>query len=426
MILLLALLLSQIGDFSKEKLSNWHQWRGPNADGLAPNADPPVEWSATKNVAWKVAIPGSGSATPVVWGERVFILTAVDTGKAGPAPEKKDPGQQGFTTPTPTTLHRFDVLCLDRATGKTLWTQTAAETVPHEGLHTTNTYASGSPSTDGKILIAWFGSRGIFAYDLDGALKWKRDLGRFKIKVGFGEATSPVLWGDSVIVNCDHEAGSFIVCLDAKTGEPKWRQERDEGTTWTTPLVVDGQVIVCGTKKTRSYELAGGKLVWECGGLGMNPIPMPVVRGGLVYCMTGYKGSFLQAIKLESKGEAQIAWKRSDAAPYVASPLLYGDLLYVTKERNGVLSCLDAATGDVKFGPERMPGIADVYASPVGAAGRTYWAGRDGTVLVLKHGPKFEVLATNEMGEGIDASPALVGKQLFLRTAKNLYCITKP
>ena len=429
MSLLVALLLAQAGDFSKEKLSNWHHWRGPNEDGTAPNADPPVEWSANKNVSWKLRIHGSGSATPVVWGDRIFVLTAIDTGKPGKPAGQKSDGQPGFTTPTPGTIHRFEVIALDRATGKAVWTRTAVEEVPHEGRHDTNTYASASPMTDGRILIASFGSRGIFAYDLDGNPKWKRNLGLMKIKIGFGEGSSPVLHGDSVLVNCDHEAGSFLVCLDAKTGEPRWRQDRDEGTTWTTPLVVDKQVVVNGTKKTRSYDLATGKIVWECGGMGMNPIPMPVAREGLVYCMTGYKTFSIQAIRLDSQGDVtgtdRVVWKRNDAAPYVASPLLYGDLLYVTKEREVILTCLDAATGAVKFGPERLPGIATLYASPVGAAGKVYWTGRNGRVLVLKHGPAFEVLASNELGEGIDASPVLVGKQLFLRGEKHLYCIAR-
>src|SRR5262245_20504339 len=201
-IALLFLALPAAAPPDQDRLSNWPQWRGPNSDGLAPHGDPPVEWSETKNVRWKVEIPGSGSATPIVWGDRIFVLTAVDTGKGGAGGRN---------------VHQFDVLCLDRSSGRTLWRKTAAEKVPHEGLHATKTYASGSPATDGKILVASFGSRGIFGYDLDGTLKWKRELGPMKIKVGFGEGISPVLSGDFVVVNRDHEAGSEVVCLDAKT-----------------------------------------------------------------------------------------------------------------------------------------------------------------------------------------------------------------
>ncbi len=436
MIALALLLALQADAFERDRLDNWRQWRGPTGDGLAPKADPPVEWSETKNVKWKVALPGSGSATPIVWGDRIFVLAASDTGKkpAGTAPAPRPAareGGRGMSTEVPTTLYRFEVLCLDRANGKEIWRRTAVEEVPHEGHHATHGYASASPSTDGKRLVVSFGSRGIFGYDLEGAQTWKVDLGDMRIKVGFGEASSPVLYGGSAIVNWDHEAGSFIVCLDAATGREKWRQAREEGTTWVTPFVVEHagvtQVVVNAARRTRSYDLATGKLLWECGGQAQNPIPTPVAGKGVVYCMTGYRGFALHAIRLDSKGDVtdtpQVAWKKNDAAPYVASPVLSGDLLYFTKERQGFLSCVDAATGEVRYGPERLPGIDTIYASLAGAAGKLYVVGRSGTTLVLKQGPKFEVMATNALSEGVDASPVLVGKRLYLRGAKHLYCI---
>src|SRR6185295_3117141 len=370
------------------------------------------------------------------WGDKLFVLTAVDTGKkpAGspdlpPAPPPA--GSQGMSTSAPATLHRFEVLCLDRTTGKTIWSRTAVEAVPHEGHHKSHGYASASPATDGARLIASFGSRGIFCYDLDGNLKWTRVLGNMKIKVGFGEGISPVLHGDSVVLNWDHEGGSFIVRLDAATGEEKWRVAREEGTTWTTPLVVEAagvtQGVVNGTKRTRSYDLATGRLIWECGGQVMNPIPMPVTLDGTVYCMTGYKGYAVTAIRLNSKGDVsespQVIWKRNDAGPYVASPVIADGLLYFTKERQGILMCVDARTGALKYGPERLPEIDTIYASLMAAAGKIYVAGREGTVLVLKQGPAFEVLAKNTLDEGIDASPVVVGKQLYLRGSKHLYCL---
>lgn len=433
--LLFALPAAGGGDESEAlRRHSWPQWRGPESTGVAPEGSPPLHWSESKNLRWKVEIPGTGSATPVVWGERIFVLTAVDTGKRPPDAPSLDPqppaDSRGMSTAAPTTLHEFLVLCLDRMTGKTIWSRTAAEAVPHEGHHTSHGFASGSPATDGKILIASFGSRGIFAYDLDGQSLWKRDLGRMKIKVGFGEGISPVLHGDSVIVNWDHEAGSFIACLDARSGQEKWREPRDEGTTWATPLVVERgggtQVVVNGTQKTRSYDLASGKLIWECGGQAMNPIATPVAQDGVVYCMTGYKGYAVNAIRLDSKGDVtdtqQVVWRRTDAGPYVSSPLLSDGLLYFTKERQGILMCLDAKTGLVKFGPERLPEIETVYASIVGAADRVYVAGREAATVVLKKGPKFEVLAVNRLDEGIDASPVVVGKQLYMRGSRHLYC----
>ncbi|HEV3027611.1 MAG TPA: PQQ-binding-like beta-propeller repeat protein, partial [Planctomycetota bacterium] len=208
-------------------------------------------------------------------------------------------------------------------------------------------------------------------------------------------------------------------------------RDRDEKTTWSTPYVVEHagktQAVVNGTKRTRSYDALSGELLWECGGQGMNAIVMPVSCEGLVYCMTGYKGTALYAIRLDSKGDvsggSQVAWRRTDAAPYVASPLLMNNLLYYTKERQGILCCADAATGETKFGPERLPGIDTIYASLAGAAGRIYVVGREGTTLVLKPGPAFEVLSSNKLAEGVDASPVLVGRELYLRGTHSLYRI---
>jgi outer membrane protein assembly factor BamB len=432
-----AVLIALPASGSQERLEHWPQWRGPNGDGTAPQGDPPVEWSETKNVRWKVEVPGSGSSTPIVWRDRIYLLSAADTGRkpgdaaTPPAPPPARPGGRGMSTPPPTTLYRFDVLCFDRMTGKELWRRTAVEEKPHEGHHPSHGYASASPSTDGKLLIAPFGSRGVFCYDLDGNLKWKADLGDMRIKVGFGEGASPALHAGSVIVNWDHEAGSFIACLEAATGREKWRASRDEATSWTTPFVVEHggvtQVVVNAFKRTRSYDLATGKLIWECGGQAQNPIPTPVARDGIVYCMTGFRGFALYAIRLDSKGDvsgsAQVAWKRTEGAPYVASPVLVDDLLYFTQERQGIVSCVDARTGEVRFGPERLPGIETIYASLAGAAGRIYVVGRNGTTCVLRHGPKFELLAKNVLDEGVDASPVIVGRQLYLRGAKHLYCL---
>ena len=425
----------QAEDFAKARLGNWHQWRGPNADGLVPDADPPVEWSESKNVKWKVEIPGSGASTPIVWGDKVFILTAVKTGEkpkaaAPPRPPSRRRGRFRMSTGRPDSAYAFDVLCLDRRTGRTVWKKTALKERPHEGHHPSHGFASASPTTDGRYLYASFGSRGIFCYDLDGDLKWKKDLGDMTTKVGFGEGVSPVFHGDSLIVNWDHEGRSFIVRLDSRTGEEKWRTARDERTTWSTPLVVEEkgvtQVVVHGQNRVRGYDFETGKVLWACGGQTGNPIPMPVVKDGTVYCMSGFRGFALYAIPLSARGEVGgggVAWRKTDAAPYVASPLIYGDLLYFTKERQGILSCVDAKTGEVRFGATRLPGVGTLYASLVGAAGRVYVSDRSGTTLVLEHGPAFKVLATNELDEGVNASPAIVGNQLFLRGFKHLYCI---
>ncbi|HYE98023.1 MAG TPA: PQQ-binding-like beta-propeller repeat protein [Planctomycetota bacterium] len=417
----------------QEAADHWPQWRGPRGDGTSATARPPLEWGPDRNVAWKVALPGHGSSTPVVWENKIFVLCAVDTGKPGPGGPAAPPAERGgrrMSGPPPSTVYRFEVLCLDRADGRILWRKTAVEEVPHEGVHATAGYASPSPATDGRTLIASFGSRGVFAYDLDGALLWKKDLGDLRIKNSFGEGISPALHAGLVVVVCDHEGDSFVVALDARTGEEKWRQSRDERTTWSTPLVVEHagvtQAIVHGTTAVRSYELPTGKLLWSCGGQTGNVIPVPMAKDGVVYVMSGFRGNAMYAIRLDARGVVgdgpSIAWKRTDAAPYVASPVLLDGRIYFTKERQGVLSCVDAATGDLVFGPERLPGIDTIYASLAGADGKVYVTGRDGTTLVLKAGPAFEILATNRLGEGVDASPVLVGRQLLLRGAKNLYC----
>jgi outer membrane protein assembly factor BamB len=416
------------GDFASERIANWHQWRGPNGDGVSPDGDPPTEWGPAKNVKWKVEIPGEGSATPIVWEDKVFVVTAVPGKAAANAPAGGGGGRGNFA---PTSTFQFTVMCLDRATGDVKWKKVAADVVPNESRHQTNTYASGSPTTDGKHLWVTFGSQGIFCYDLEGNLVWNRDLGDMQTRNGFGEGSSPTLHENTLVVTWDHEGPSFITALDATTGEPKWKKDRKEPTTWATPFVVehDGrtQVVTNGTNRVRSYDLETGELIWECGGQVTNPIPSPVLRDDIVYVTTGYKGFALFAIPLSAKGDitdsSTIAWKRNDGTPYIASPILYQDVLYTTKSRDAILTALDPADGKVLTNQMRLPDLGTLYASPVAAAGRLYYTDRDGTTLVLKAGEKPEVIATNKMEEGIDASPAIVGKQMFLRTAGKVYCL---
>jgi len=444
-------------DVPAKRLDSWPQWRGPNADGVAPHGDPPLKWDQSTNVKWKVAIPGAGSGTPIVWDDKIFVLTAIDTGRedqatptsaqeptASPAQGQENRGGRGGggrgrsgggapADPAPKTVHRFDILCLDRNTGDVVWQKTATEQTPHEGRHATNTFASASAVTDGRRLYASFGSRGIFCYDLDGTFKWKQDLGDMQTRRGFGEGSSPALYGDALVVNWDQEVGSFIACLDANTGEERWRKARDEVSTWATPFVIehDGivQVIANGANRTRSYNLATGDLEWECGGQARNPIASPVVRNGVVYCMTGFQGYALYAIPLAARGDVtdsdKILWRRTDAGPYVPSPLLYDDQLYFTKGDQAILCSMNAETGEPLYSPKRLGDLGTVYASPVGAAGRVYITDREGVTLVLEHGTEFRELAVNKIDETVNASPVIVGKELLLRGDKHLYCIAE-
>jgi outer membrane protein assembly factor BamB len=426
--------------------SNWPGWRGPLGNGISPDADPPTEWSEERNVRWKATVPGRGSSTPVVWKDLVFLLTAVPVGEpkaaAAPPPEAKpEPtgpggggrrrGGGGGMSEKPTQEQRFTVLALDRATGKPRWEKGVRTQMPHEGHHKDHGFASASPVTDGEVLIASFGSFGIYALDLKGQVLWEKDLGDMQTRNGFGEGSSPALSGDTVVVLWDHEGSDFIVALDRKSGKELWRRNRDEPTGWCTPYIIEHggkkQVVVNATERIRSYDLATGEQIWECGGQTMNAIPTAVSGFGRVYVTSGFRGSAIQAITLGRTGDLTgtdaIAWSRSKNTPYVPSPLLYGDHVYLYSGNNALLSILDAKTGDVQVDATRLAGLTGVYASPAGAAERVYLVGRDGGTLVLKNGPKVDILATNKLDDGFDASPAFAGKDLFLRGRQSLYCL---
>jgi outer membrane protein assembly factor BamB len=422
-------------DLSREHLDNWHQWRGPLANGTAPKGDPPVTWDANTNIKWKAELPGRGSATPIVWGDQVFVVTAIKTDRtADPTDLPKTDSKLEKKTQAPTNYYQFVVLSFDRATGKLRWRQTAAEKVPHEGHHPTHSYVAGSPTTDGRFLYVSFGSFGIYCYDLAGKLQWQRDLGRLNTRLGWGEAVTPVVHGDALLLNWDQEADSALICLDARTGERRWKATRDEKTSWNTPLVVEHkgkwQVVVNATDRIRGYDLETGQELWRCGGMTVNAIPSPLAADGIVYCMSGYKGSAAAAISLDAAGDVtesdKVLWRHRKGTPYVPSALLAGDRLWFTEMNDPLLTTLDVKTGKPVIDRERLPHLKNLYASPVAAAGRIYVVDREGTTLVLKQGDKLEVLATNRLDDPIDASPVVVGKQLFLRGEKYLYCIEAP
>lgn len=445
---------------------NWPQWRGPLQSGVAPTANPPTTWSETNNVKWKVKIPGGGQATPIIWENRVFIQTAIPTGKkveakpaeasaqspavrpeTGGEPPRQEPGRPGGPGggkkgrggfgggPKPTEVYQFAVLCLDRQTGKVLWQQVAREEVPHEGYRQNEgSFASSSGLTDGKHLYAYFGSRGFYCYDLDGTLLWEQDLGKMRMAMGFGEGSSPALHRDTLIINRDNEDNSFIIALDKNTGKTLWKKPREERTSWSTPLIIErdgkAQAVVPATGKIRSYDVASGDVLWECGGLTRNVIPCPVADTDVVYCMSGYQGNALLAIRLGRTGDLTggdaIVWTHKKSTPYVPSPLLYNGKLYFFANNNGVLTCLDTKSGNPFIDAQKQEDLSGVYASPIGAAGRVYLAGRNGVIVVLKQSDKLEVLATNRLEEKFDASPAAVGKELFLRGREHIYCLAEP
>ena len=428
----------------------WGQWRGPEATGVSRHADPPLTWSEAEHVAWKVEIPGRGVASPIVWGDKVFLLTAVAVGEPAPlaTPEvsRRQPppdrggrrdgrgGRRGGRGAQEVRAQQFTVMAFDRDTGAVVWERVAREALPHEGYQQPNgSYASGSAVTDGERLYAFFGSWGLYAYNLDGELQWEVDLGDRLMRNGFGEGTTPVLYGDTLVVTWDHIGGqSFVAALDARTGEERWRSNRDEIDTWATPLVVEhagrAQVITPAMNQVYSYDLETGETIWRSRGTTMNVIPSPVHADGMVYVTSGYRGNNLQAIRLadargDIAGTDAIVWQLDRDTPYVPSPLLYDDALYVLKSNDGILSAFDPATGEPHYALQRLQGIPNVFASPVGAAGRVYITGRDGATLVIRQGPGYEVLAVNQLDDGFDASPALVDDELYLRGHRYLYKI---
>jgi outer membrane protein assembly factor BamB len=413
---------------------DWPQWRGPLGTGVAPDARPPVEWSETKNIRWKTALPGKGHSTPVVWGERLFLTTAVPYGEPVKPRFPDRPGAHDNLAVT--RPHEFVVLAVSRKGGKILWRRTVRKEAPHEAGHVSASLASASPVTDGERLFAFFGSRGLYCLDLSGKLLWQKDLGEMHSKHGHGEGSSPALHGETLIVNWDHEERSFLVALDKRTGKQRWRVARPEDTSWATPIVVEhggkAQVIVPGTKRLRGYDLASGAVLWECGGLSSNIVASPVAAGGVVYAGSSYETRALLAVRLDgARGDVtetkQVVWSRRRGAPYVPSPLLYGDTLYTLQHYQGILSRLDVKTGEDRGGPFRLGAIGNVYASPVGAAGRVYVTDLDGVTQVLSHGEgPPQALAVNRLDDRFSASAAVAGRELFLRGERHLYCIAEP
>lgn len=413
----------------------WPSFRGPDYTGVAPDADPPLTWSETENVKWKVELPGEGLSSPVVWGNKIFFLTAIKSREIQPSepePSEEQGGRRGRGR-KPNAEYKFDVVCVDRTNGKRLWQTTVKEAVPHEGHHGDASFASYSPVTDGKFVWANFGSRGLHCLDVDGNLKWSRDLVQQRIRAGFGEGSSAAVAGNAVVVVTDNEDQSYIFAFDKVSGQPLWKKERDEATGWATPLPleVNGkiQVVVNGTNFVRAYDSATGDVIWKCSGQTANAIPTPVAGLGKVFCTSGFRGAALFAIDPTKTGDISdteaVIWKISEATPYVPSPILIKDKIYVCAGNNAEISCYQAEDGKPNYVKQTVEGVKGVYASLVGAQDRIYLAGRNGATAVLKVSDTLEVLATNTLDNKIDATPAIVGDEIFIKTSEHLYCIAE-
>lgn len=396
-----------------QNVQSWPHWRGPAHNGVA-TAAVPLTWTDTQNVRWKVPIAGRGFSTPVIWGDRIFLTTAI-------------PAEAGSE-------HRLEVMALNRQTGAIVWQRTAATVTPHEGYHRLyGSYASHAPATDGQRLYAFFGSRGLFVYDLDGKLLWQKDPGiKMIMRLGFGEGTGAVVHDGRVYLQYDHQEPGAVVALNAADGKELWRAPRRENSSWSTPLVVHhegrNQLVVTADTKVKAYDVDTGKVIWEVAGLGMNPIPQPLQFGNTVLVMSGYRDPRLMAIKLGRTGDLTgtdaVAWESTRGTSYTGTPALHDGRLYIFSD-NGLLSAFDAATGKAHYVQARLPKAYSVKASPLVINDRVYLATEEGDVVVVKTGDQVEVLATNSMtDQSFIASPIAVGSELYLRSRTHLFRVS--
>jgi outer membrane protein assembly factor BamB len=419
-----------------EALKNWPQWRGPTWNGVAPLADPPISWSETKNLRWKSPIAGAGWGSPVVWGDRIFLLTAIPLDRKMPIPDALPPGVEKLNQHRDAVgdwkAQRFAIVCLSRNTGQPLWSRTIREAMPHQGHHRKAGFASQSPVTDGRNIYAYFGSHGLHCYDMEGRFVWKKEFAAQPIKFGVGEGSSPALFGNTLVIPVDTQRNSYVVAIDKRTGEEIWKQDRDEESNWSTPSIFTHkgrrQVVLNG-EKVRSYHLATGELLWECGRQSQGAIPMPAVGHGLVFAASGFRKDTLHAIALGQRGDLtdsrHVVWSLRRGAPYVPCPMLWGRELYLLEDQS-FFSCLGAVDGEQHYLKERLPGILNFTASPDGAADRIYLLSEEGRTVVLQRGKELKVLAINQLKEKFHASPAIVGDAIYLRGDKHLFCLAKP
>lgn len=418
------------GVLADDPRPEWPNWRGPVRTGYSPDADPPVEWSEDQNVAWKTALPGKGHSSPVVRGDRIFLTTAVAYGpQLEPVPVTAPGAHDNVDV---TQRHRFVVLCVNRNSGKIDWEKVVADELPHEGGHDTGSLASASPLTDGRQLYVYFGSYGLYALTFDGRLLWKHKVPQLQTKHAHGEGSSPALHDGVLIINCDHEGQSFVRAIDCSTGETLWQQHRAEVTSWASPVITErpdgAQVIVAGTDRIRAYDLQTGKIVWQCGGLSANVVATPVVAGDVLIAASSYEIRAMLAIDLsrargEITGTDAVLWQTSQRTPYVPSMLVVEDSVYFLRHYQNILSRRIVATGEEPSGPFRLPGIRNVYASPVAAAGRIYITDLDGHTIVMTAAEQPKLLALNRLDDRFAATPALVQNQIVLRGHQFLYCL---
>jgi len=423
---------------------NWPQFRGPSASVIGDGVHPPVQWDTGKgtNILWTAEIPGLAVSSPVVWGDRVFVTTAISTDPK----QTFRTGLYGDTDSSPDrSPHQWKVLALDKKTGKILWEQLAVQGTPKTKRHPKSSQASPTPATDGKVVIAYFGSEGLFAYSAEGKILWKKDLGLqnagwfFDPDSEWGAGSSPVIYKNTVIVQCDRQKDSFIAAFDLKDGKELWRTARAEIPAWGTPTIVSGEgraeLVTNGTKAIRGYDAGTGRELWRLGPNSEITCTTPVSANGLIFVTAGYPPvQPIYAIKVGSAGDLTlkdgkdssdaIAWSKKTGGSYLPSPLVYGDQLYLINN-NGILTAYEAKTGN-RIYQQRVGVGSSFVSSPVAAAGKLYIASEQGDVFVVKAGAEYQLLTKNSVDEPVLATPALAGDLLIVRGAKHLFAIAEP
>ena len=425
-----SIVASVANDAIADEMLSWPEWRGPNANGVSTQSRPPTEWSPEKNIRWRTAIPGRGHSTPVAYGDRIFLTSSVPIGaKLSPRMSGR-PGEHDNLAID--SRFQFIVLCVDRNDGAILWTRVVHEVLPIEAGHNSASLASASPVVDSDHVYAHFGSHGLYCLDFNGNLEWQKNFGQMHSKHGHGEGASPTLSGTTVIVNWDHEEKSFIVALDKSSGNELWRRDRDEDTSWSSPIVIEQggkkQVVVCGTHRVRGYDLQSGEILWECGGMSSNIVATPVFADGILYVGSSYEKKMLMAIDLNGAvgditNSSHVLWSRTRGTPYVPSMLLYDDALYFLTHYQNVLTRVHGPTGKESPKPIRLGSLGNIYASPVGANGFVYVTDLSGTTEVITHAEQPRTVAVNRLDESVSASLAIIGNEILIRGERNLYCI---
>jgi outer membrane protein assembly factor BamB len=416
---------------------NWPQWRGPSGQGISSEKDLPLEWSPEKNIKWRTPITGRGHSSPIVWGDHIFLTSAVEGPVISGAKAVKHiiNGQEVKLPDTVGADHSYTlkVICINSDTGAIVWERTAYEGRMYDDRQKRNTYASSTPATDGRYLYAYFGSEGLYCYDFDGKQIWKVATAGVA-KMGYGEGTSPVLFENLVILQVDTELGekSYIAAYDQTTGKQVWKTSRKNRATWSTPILIRGskrvELVTSGAEEVISYDPATGKELWRAEGLLSHAIPTPLAGDDMVFVYAGSHDKRGYAVRLGGAGDIsktdKILWRHDKGTAYVTSGILYEGDVYILTD-SGLLTCIDAKTGALKYEGGRLPTATTFFASPVAFDGKILITSEDGDTFVIKSGGQYEIVKTNSVGEPVYASPAIANGRIYIRSESNLYCIGK-